>query len=69
MIKYCGKELTPEQITRRRKKARRYFEALGINPDVKGSMYQERRLDMQPKFISICQKQQEELKISLLKLH
>jgi len=49
MIKYCGKELTPEQIKRRRKKARHYFEAMGINPDVKGSMYEERRLDMKPK--------------------
>ena len=49
MIKYCGIELTPEQIKRRRKKARHYFDAMGINPDIKGSMYQERRLDKKPK--------------------
>ena len=49
MIKYCGKKLSKEEIIHRRKKARQYFEALGINPDIKGSMYQERRLDMRPK--------------------
>ena len=49
MIKYCGKKLSKEEIIHRRKKARQYFEALGINPDIKGGMYQERRLDMRPK--------------------
>ena len=48
-MKYCGEKLTQEQIRHRRKKARQYFEAMGINPDIKGSMYQERRLDMRPK--------------------
>ena len=36
MIKYCGKKLSKEEIIHRRKKARQYFEALGINPDIKG---------------------------------
>ena len=49
MIRYCGEKLTKEEIINRRKKARQYFEALGINPDIKGGMYQERRLDMRPK--------------------
>ena len=48
-MKYQGEKLTQEQIKDRRKRARHYFEARGINPDIKGSMYQERRLDMQPK--------------------
>ena len=49
MIRYSGKQLTKEEIIHRRKKARQYFEAMGINPDIKGSLYQERRLDMKPK--------------------
>ena len=49
MIRYCGKKLTKEEIINRRKRARHYFEAMGINPDIRGSMYQERRLDMKPK--------------------
>ena len=48
MIKYCGDELTPEQIKKRRKKADRYFASLGINPDTKGNMHQERILDRKP---------------------
>ena len=48
-MKYQGEKLTQEQIKHRRKRARHYFEARCINPYIKGSMYQERRLDMQPK--------------------
>ena len=51
-IGFCSyRELWGEhkKIKDRRKRARHYFEARGINPDIKGSMYQERRLDMQPK--------------------
>ena len=47
-MKYAGIELTEKQISKRRKRARHYFDSLGINPDTKGNMHTERILDKKP---------------------
>ena len=50
-MKYGGLKLTNKEIKKRRKKADRYFASLGINPDTKGNMHQERILDRKPVYI------------------
>ena len=47
-MKYGGIKLTKKEIKKRRKKADEYFASLGINPDTKGNMHQERILDRKP---------------------
>ena len=47
-MKYGGIKLTKKEIKKRRKKADKYFASLGINPDTKGNMHQERILDRKP---------------------
>ena len=47
-MKYGGLKLTNKEIKKRRKKADKYFASLGINPDTKGNMHQDRILDRKP---------------------
>ena len=42
-------KLTKKEQKQRRKRARRYFAAYGINPDTKGNTHQDRILDIPPK--------------------
>ena len=42
-------ELTKKERRERRKRAIKYFEAYGINPNTKGNTHQDRLLDMPPK--------------------